>query len=190
VWTLISIISAAPLHYDLVERQRDCSFFTGPVQESGSLPIRAECHWKDISLKTMDLFLDDYEGQTETYSSVAETKILQRLNDITLVYQVHKDKRMSPREGTIEYTKINYGQRIVHTYKLSEFQAPPKLKHVILKEHQGIWSIEKHPDGGIKCIYESTYLPGGSIPAWLVRQFQVLEVMRLIEETRSSVSKL
>ena len=189
MWVLISIISAAPLNYNFVEQQRDCLFFTGPVRESGSLPIRAECHWKDISLQKMDLFLDDYEGQTETYSSVAETKILRRLDNITLVYQVHKDRRMSPREGTIEYTKENDGQRIIHKYKLSEFQAPPKLKHVLLKEHQGIWSIEKHPDGGIKCIYESTYLPGGSIPAWLVRQFQVPEVMRLVEETRLSVSK-
>jgi hypothetical protein len=187
MWAFIYSISALPPNYTLVEQNENCRYYAGPVRESGSLPIRAECHWKEISLQKLDSFLGDYEGQTETYSNVTETKVVRREKERTWVYQIHKDRRMSPREGLIMYERTQIENRIIHRWRLSDTQPTPKENHLPIEEHQGEWVLETHPMGGVNIKYESSYLPGGSIPAWLVRQFQTSEVIKILEETHKGM---
>ena len=114
---------------------------------------------------------------------------MKRAKDFTIIHQIHKDRRMTPREAMIIYQKEQKENRIIHKWKLSDIQPAPQQDHLLIKEHQGQWEIKEHPSGGVQCHYESTYLPGGSIPAWLVRQFQTSEIIRMIEETHRSVIK-
>jgi hypothetical protein len=187
MWLLTSIGLAAPSEYNFVEENENCLYYTGPVQKSGALPIWAECHWKEISLERLDSFLKDIEGQTKSYSSVSDTKILERSKNKIIFWQVHTDPRMSPREGRIICVREMTDKNITHRWWLSENQQSPTDDNLLIEEHSGSWTLEEHPDGGVKLRYESLYLPGGNIPAWIVRQFQTSAVIQMLEETYQTV---
>ena len=159
-----------------------CEFYTGAVQPSGSMPIMAECVWPQVSVGMLDTLLGDAEQQTEMFTSVASTDVVEQSADGFTIRQVHVSSRISPREGLVVFKRTESEGIVTHRYALADVQPPASSGHVTIAEHQGFWTFSAGSAGGIQLTYQATYLPGGNIPALLVRRFQTPAIIRTVEE--------
>ena len=174
---------AGPEGGTYIGSRHGCRFHAMPLTEKGAKPVHASCVWSG-SAERFDRFLLDLEGQKERYASLASADIVWERGNNMAIRQVHTHSLLSPREGLVIFTREASDGRYLHQYSLAPDQPPPEEGHVTLAEHAGYWSFREETGERLRIEYRVAYLPGGSVPAALVRAFQTEAVIDSVGEVR------
>ncbi len=176
------LVSAALAGWTETARDHDCTFYKG-VEQSGVVPLRAECIWpvEPAELQGLISRIDDHNLY---FSSVSLSRVVSLNEGVSNVYQVHVATGISDREAMLLYTDeaIEGGRR--YSWRVNPDQSGITGERVRLAEDLGKWEISEHPGGGSQVVYELRYDPGGSVPGFVVRWFQGSGVRTLVGELR------
>ena len=185
------LAQAAPPGFEVTKTENDCTFYVGPKDEQGVAPIRAECHWRELSPEKLDSLVVDWAGHARYFWSVKAGEELRTDGGRTLVHQTHQASGISDREVWVWMYKepaANNGNRYAWTME-GAAQGTVAKGNVLCARDDGHWEIRPHKDGGSEVIYHLAYAPGGSVPGFAVRMFQVGGLVKLIGELRSYANK-
>jgi len=171
---LVAAAIAAPADYKVTrEGVSGCNLFLGPAEADGVVPMRAECHWADVTLAKFDGAFAKWEDHDVFFSSIAESDILGSAGGKTQVRQVHTTKGISDRFIVIDGTRAaNAGGGFKYAWTKSAHQSAQPADTVAALRSDGYWEVTPAADGGIDLVHQLSYDPGGSVPGFLVRWFQ------------------
>jgi hypothetical protein len=174
--------------YTFIEESHGCRFYSRPQTEKGAVPVYATCTWTGQAAH-FDRFLLDLDGQKERYQSLSSLEVIWERGGSMAIHQVHTHSLISPREGLIVFTREVSEGRFVHRYSLAPEQPEPSDGHVTIEVHEGHWSFQESTEGVLEVEYQAAYLPGGSVPPFLVRSFQTGEIVGSVGEVRRAFQK-
>jgi Polyketide cyclase / dehydrase and lipid transport len=146
----------------------DCELSTGRAAD-GVLEAEARCEWP-LPAARIDALLAAWGDQSRYFSNVAESTVLEQGGERALVRQVHHASGIADREVVVEcFTEALPGGHRYRWRKASD-QSRASGQRVEVAVHEGFWLIT---DAGDKTVveYHLRYLPGGSVPSFLVSMF-------------------
>jgi hypothetical protein len=150
------------------------------------VPVIATCDWP-IDADRIDALLTQWDRQEEYFGNLAESRVLSRSGNHLEVLQVHTARGMADREVVVawEVTTIPHGTR--YTWAKDADQSGTSGLRPNVDVHRGKWEVTELGAGKCRVVYEASYLPGGYVPASLVRMFQKSGVRRVMADLRSAV---
>lgn len=135
----------------------------------GVLEAQARCTWP-IPAERLDALLAAWGDQARYFSNIAESTVLEQEPDRMLVRQVHRASGISDREVIIEcVTEAIPGGRRYRWRKAAD-QSKSSGRNVEVAVHEGYWEVTGSGDDTV-VEYHMRYLPGGSVPSFLVSMF-------------------
>lgn len=135
----------------------------------GVLEGEARCTWP-IPVERIDALLAAWGDQARYFSNVSESQVLEQDDQRMLVRQVYHASGISDREVVIEcFTESIPGGRRYHWRKAVD-QSRSSGRHVEVGLHEGFWQVTSG-EHGTTVEYHMRYLPGGSVPSFLVSMF-------------------
>jgi Polyketide cyclase / dehydrase and lipid transport len=149
-------------------RDTDCKVTTGRTPE-GVLEAWAHCEWA-LPAERVESVLDVLGDQDRYFSGVSESTVLRTDGDRTWVRQVQHASGISDREVVLEFTTeaIPNGRR--YRWHKAADQSGRHPGNVECEVHEGHWQIVSDGDK-TDVEYHLRYLPGGSVPTFLVSAF-------------------
>lgn len=183
VLLLVPALASADERKVVIEKD-GCVITVGDRDARGTDKLIATCTW-DVPLAGAVAVVKEADRHDDYLSSVLEST---RLPD-GRVLQVHDASPLSERQVTLSFHDEAFadgGVRVWWTRSLT--QEPLKDGRVEVPLNDGSWEV--HPDGGgTKAIYTLRYDAGGSVPDWLVRNFQKSGSLKLVGEMREAARK-
>lgn len=186
---LLSVALAAPPGFKVTKTTDHCELSLGPALPNGVVPMRAECHWADLSPDTLHGLLAAWADHDLYFSSVETSDVVRTDGARVWVKQTHVAKGISNREAILvmEKTAVAGGAR--YGWTLDNGDAKPADGNVLAAWDDGFWEITAHPSGGTKAVHQLAYDPGGSVPSFLVRWFQTSGLTAVVEELEAAARK-
>ncbi len=171
---------------------RDCEMSAGRGPD-GVLEAQARCRWP-IPPDQIEPLLAAWGDQARYFGNVAESTVLESTANRMLVRQVHRASGISDREVVMEcVTETVAGGRRYRWNKAPD-QSRASGQRVEVAVHEGYWQVAPAADGSI-VEYHMRYLPGGSVPSFLVSMFlssgmqDVLTDLRRAAESRQVAAR-
>jgi len=158
---------------------------TEEPSEGAEVMVRAECHWDNIPLSRLEDLLGDPALHEQFFSNVAKSAILEEAGGVTTVHQVHQASGMSDREIIVEYRVEEVQGGYKYHWQKAADQSATSGDNVVVESSTGYWEIVKEGNG-VRVSYQVRYLPGGNIPAFLVRMFQSSGMQAVLAELRTT----
>lgn len=186
---LLSTALAAPPGYAVSkDGVEGCALYLGPADANGIVPMLAECAWPDVTMDGFRKAFDDWEHHDEIFSSVADSKIVRRDGDRTLLHQRHQSSGISDREAMLWGTAgpvDGGGYRYAWTMAKGE---PLEVAsgNVPTAFDDGHWIVRPRPEGGVLVEHKLVYDPGGRVPGFLVRWFQTSGLAATVTEAHAA----
>lgn len=183
----LSAALAAPPGYTVSTSAAGCDLSLGPADAQGVVPMRAECHWPELTPAQFKAVMGRFEGHDEIWSSVASATTVRTEGGRTLSRQVHLSKGISNREVMLwlESADVAGGWRF--SWKKASESFALTDGHVLPSRDEGFCEGTAHPKGGLAVVYQLAYDPGGSVPGFLVRWFQTSGLEAIVTEMRAAV---
>jgi hypothetical protein len=161
-----------------------CELTEVPAQD-GEVMVRAVCRWDDVPAERLHALLRDPSIHGQYFSNLGESTIVAERGDVLLVHQLHQASGMSDREIVVEWrVEPVHGGYKYHWQKSSD-QSANSGKNVEVEVSTGYWEVVDEGNGA-QLRYEVRYLPGGNIPAFLVRMFQSSGMRAVLVELRDT----
>lgn len=188
LFLILSIALAAPEGYKKTKEDNGCSLFLGPKQDDGVVPMRAECYWPEASLPTFNAQLDNCQDHDDIWSTVSQSDLLRTEADgSTVCKQTHSASGISDREliVIVRHTAFQGGDR----YTIDKVSDPFEVQkgNVEAVRNEGVWTALPDTSGGLRVTYELAYDPGGKVPGFIVRWFQVSGLNDIVKEMRDGL---
>lgn len=163
----------------------DCKIVTGKDAD-GVLEATAHCEWQ-MPADRLDSILSVFGDQDRHFSGVAESTVLDVDGEKTLVRQVQQASGISNREVVLEFFSeaIPNGHR--YRWHKAKDQSGRNPDHVECEVHEGYWEIVSVGDK-TTVDYHLRYLPGGSVPSFLVSAFLSSGVEGALGDLRQAAS--
>ena len=163
------------------DRAHDCIFFKQHLNER-HIPLRVVCDWSIpvekvlAAVEPLDLFDQYLTGVLES------TRVDSPLPNIRIL-QIHGYPGLTNRAAFLDYTilSIPKGKRIIFTK--AEDQSLLPSNHIEIELNTGFWEITSEGKGS-RVIFESSYLPGGYIPSFLIAWFQGPGTQQVMSELK------
>ncbi len=170
----------------------DCQVSTGRAAD-GVLEAQARCTWP-VPAERLDALLAAWGDQAGYFSNLAESTVLEQRDGRMLVRQVHRASGISDREVVMEcFTEaIPGGMR--YRWRKAADQSKSSGQRVEVAVHEGFWQVTRGEHETI-VEYHMRYLPGGSVPSFLVSMFLssgmegVLADLRQAAESREMAAR-
>jgi hypothetical protein len=109
---------------------------------------------------------------------VAERRFLKKEPGEIVFYDKIKTPVVSDRDYTMRIRRVSEGDsRKLVFQTVTEFGPPPDPDYVRMPITQGAWEMSPDPNGGSIVRYWVYSEPGGSVPAWIIRDPQVKEAL-------------
>jgi hypothetical protein len=193
MWTLLLAALAlagtppVPDGHKPLKVKHDCQFSAAPTGSDGVAPVRADCHWPEVSVDTLDALLSDWDGADRIFSSVVQSDVKSTAGGTVTFFQVHRASGISDREAMLVGTKtaVDGGFRYAWTMT-GATQGSAADGRVTAGRDDGSWTVTKHPEGGARVTYRLEYDPAGSVPSWIVRSFQTGGIVTFVGELRAA----
>ncbi|MFT7518559.1 MAG: hypothetical protein ACI9MC_000691 [Kiritimatiellia bacterium] len=186
---LLSQSYAAPTGYTVSKADtQGCELSLGPANSAGVVPMYADCHWKGATMARYEQVLSDWPGHVNVFSTVIESTVQKTVGDKVLIHQVHKTGGIANREVVLWGTHGQVDGYSRHSWAKAKDPLEPAKGNVVVAFHEGYWQAKVDPAGGIHVIHELYYGPGGSVPSFLVRWFQVGGLETSMKEMRTALN--
>lgn len=174
MWLALTLSAlAAPPGYKVTQTNASgCELSLGPAEADGTVPMRAECVWPDITLDTFKAKMAKFGDHDLYFTSVVKSDVRETKGTDTLVFQEHQASGISNREVLLwmSTTQVDgyerYGWR-----KAADRSLTPASGNVATTRDEGYWQA-KTEGAGVRVVHMLTYDPGGSVPGFIVRWFQ------------------
>jgi hypothetical protein len=188
--TTLAVLLLTPTAADAGERKvvaerAGCSISVGDRDADGNDLIIADCVWEIPAEKVIKAVKapekhDEYMASVEESTKLADGRVL----------QVHFASGISNRQITLDFTDKDLPDGGFKTsWTGSAKQEPLRDGLVACPLSDGHWEV--HPDGAnSKVQYSLRYDAGGSVPTWLVRNFQKGGIADLVEEMKAVAAKM
>jgi hypothetical protein len=166
-------------------RGHDCTLTTGP--KNGEIVMRAECDWP-FSVDQVHNMLRAVGDHDRYFANLGESSVLEERDGFLRVRQIHQARGIDDREVVVDWviTPIDGGYR--YAWRKSKDQSAVSGTRIEVEVHEGMWEITSTPTG-THVVYDMRYLPGGSVPAFLVRWFQASSVENVLAEARAAAEQ-
>lgn len=181
---LLATLFAAPSEFREVRQKDDCIYYK---DDSEPVPVvRTECEWPEADGEKLRAILSDYGSYAKLIGPVERSEQIEVHPDRTLVEQVHNPPVIARRELRIWMWAETLEDGGLKVSWDSDGVEPWELEpgHVRPERNAGFWEIHPRMEGGIVLVHQVEYLPGGSVPRWLVKAFQTGGVVDLMQNTR------
>lgn len=185
---LTTALAAAPAGYKETKRAHDCVLYVGLKEADGVVPVYAECRWPDVDAAVFDRVFSDWTTHDELFSTIIASDLVRKEGGASVVHQVHTASGISDREVILagRRAEVDGGFRY-HWTRTADALTVAK-GNVATARSDGAWWIKAAEGGGIEVKYELSYDPGGSVPGFLVRWFQVGGVADVLYDLRTSMA--
>jgi len=170
IW-LLAALSTAQAGWTHTADEHGCRFFKGQIETGGVVPIRAECDWPMASTQ-IDALLSVNDGHHLYFPNILESEKVGDRAGGEMVWQRQEVPGANDREVVIIMRRETEGTLIRHTWARIPSEEGLKGVGVHVAVNRGKWEVSDNGSGGTKLIYEVRYMPGGSVPGFLVRWFQ------------------
>jgi len=166
-------------------RADGCELVEGPA-EDGVTPVLAECKWP-VPAERLHTLIRSWGDHHRYFSNLAESTVLGESNNVVSVRHVHRASGISDREVIVEWTteKIPDGYR--YHWRKSPDQSAATGTRVEVEVCSGYWEVTSDGSGS-RVGYEVRYLPGGSVPSFLVRMFQSSGMRGVLADLRQAAA--
>jgi hypothetical protein len=136
----------------------------------GVLEAEAHCRWP-IPADRLDALLEAWGDQARYFSNLAESTVLEQSDERLLVRQIQRASGISDREVVIECVteSVPGGRR--YRWRKAPDQSRSSGRNVEVAVHEGFWEVTSKGDHEALVEYHMRYLPGGSVPSFLVSMF-------------------
>jgi len=179
-----------PSGHKSVTVKHGCQISVAPTKSSGVAPIRADCHWPDVTAAALDKLLADWDGADRIFSSVAVSEVKSTSGGKVTFYQVHTASGISDREAMLVGSRSSVDGGFKYAWTMDgATQAPAADGRVTIGQDDGSWTVTDHPEGGVAVTYRLEYDPAGSVPSFFVRSFQSGGIVALVGELKAAASK-
>ena len=152
--------------------------------EDGVAAVHADCRWL-VPAERVTALLEDVNGHGRFFTALAETSIIGKSGDHLFVREVHHAKGMSDREVVVEWWAESLPDGHRYRWRKAADQSAVSGTRVQVAETQGYWEVVREGEQ-THLVYEMHYLPGGNIPAFLVRMFQAPGIKNALGELRDA----
>jgi len=152
-----------------------CTLMLGTAEPDGVVPMRAECHWPDVSLATFDRLFKVWDQHDEIFSTIDESDVVSVISGgVTRVKQRQSTKGITDRFVVLDMRvdPLAGGGFEYHWKMATDHGLTPPDDTVAAAREDGSWKVRPAADGGVDIEYVLAYGPGGSVPGFLVRWFQ------------------
>ena len=167
------------------EADDGCQLTEEATENSSAVMVRAVCKWDNVSAERLHDLLADPAIHDQYFSNLAESTILEERDGWAKVRQVQQASGMSDREIVVEFrTEEIHGGYKYHWDKSAD-QSANSGELVEVEISKGYWEVVSDGDGA-KLHYQVRYLPGGNIPAFMVRMFQSSGIRAVLAELRAT----
>jgi hypothetical protein len=166
----------------------DCRL-TGGRSPDGVLEGQARCKWP-IPAERVEALLAAWGDQARYFSNLAESTVLERSDGRMLVRQIQRASGISDREVIIECTTEAIPGGTRYRWRKAPDQSKSSGRNVEVAVHEGFWEVTSSGEHETRVEYHMRYLPGGSVPSFIVSMFLssgmegVLSDLRRAAETR------
>jgi hypothetical protein len=162
-----------------------CELVKGPA-EDGVTPVLAECKWP-VPVERLHTLIRNWGEHYRYFGNLAESTVLGASDDVVLVRHVHRASGISDREVIVEWTteKIPDGYR--YHWRKSPDQSAATGTRVEVEVCSGYWEVTRDGSGS-RVGYEVRYLPGGSVPSFLVQMFQSSGMRGVLADLRKAAA--
>lgn len=186
MFTVLALASAlaTPPGFEITREGIDgCTLFLGEKQSDGVVPMRAECHWPDVTAETFDRVMRAWDDQEACSRSVQASDVLSTVDDTTYVRQVHVTSGISDRHIVLAATREALdcgGSRHAWTKADRPLEVPGG--DVEAARSDGSWQACPAEGGGVDVVYQLAYDPAGRVPGFLVRWFQTSGLAAIVTD--------
>ncbi len=179
-------LAEPPAGYVEVKRVHDCVLYKGPAEDDGVAPMRAECRWKDVDPDALIALLTDYEAYDDLIFGIDAARVVRVEGGRALVHQVQSTRGIATREVLLWMdTRRDGDAAVVSWVQASDEPLEVAPGHVRAPRNEGAWEVRPDPEGGARVVHRIAYDPGGDVPAWLVRWFQVGGMAQVMGDVRA-----
>ena len=180
---LLPVMADEPPGFELLSVEGGCRFSRSAPDPAGYPILRAECVWSDVSPAQLNATLGDWGAHQDIWSMVSSSRVVERRADGARVVHVHEAPVMVDREVLLRMWVEQMPAGQSYRWTLAQPQPDPAEGRVGVELDDGAYTVVAEGDGS-RLISTLHYDPGGSIPAALVRWFQVLGMPRFLEELK------
>jgi hypothetical protein len=184
IWTTLAL--AAPPGFRDTKTTEHCQLMLAEAPlPNGVVPMRAECHWPDVTVEHLDTLMSRFDAHASYFSSVTQSETVPG-DGPTRSHQVHRAKGISDRECVLRMSRDKAGDTITISWTLDNGDLEPAKGRVLVAHDDGFWQFSPHPDGGARVVHQLAYDPGGTVPGFLVRWFQTSGLEAVVEELEAA----
>ena len=185
---LVLAAAAAPPGWKVTQVDASgCELSLGPAEADGTVPMRAECVWPEISLEVFKTKMAKFGDHDDYFASVVRSDVKETNGADTLVHQEHQAGGISNREVLLwmSHTAVDGYER--YGWKKADNRTlTPASANVATTKDDGYWQA-KTEGTGVRVIHVLSYAPGGSVPGFIVRWFQTSGLATNCQELRDSL---
>jgi hypothetical protein len=188
---LLPLLLAAPPGYTVVKEASGCQLMNGTKDANGLRPLRAECHWPEVTPERTHAALKAFADHDLYFSAVAESTLQRTEGTRSLVHQVHTAKGINDREVLLWMEAVPVdGDGIRYRWSMAKGESLELRKGNVATAHdEGYWEARPHPEGGVSVSYYLDYGPGGKVPGFVVRWFQVSGLVDIVTELHEYLAR-
>jgi hypothetical protein len=184
---LSAALAAPPGFHVTREDVVGCDLMLGPAGSDGIVPMRAECHWPDVTVDQFVRAYGDWARHDEIFSSVSESTIVSTSGNTTVTRQVFVASGIKDREELTEGTKSDIPGGVKFAWRKKPGDQGITSGNVEMARNEGFWEVTAHPEGGVLAVHQATIDPGGSVPGFLVRWFQTSGLTAVVTEMKAAI---
>ena len=174
----IALARAEPPPFDQIDQVDSfdgCIIRMGrPLPDSRVQPLRAECHWSDVTLARMAELLGNYERYGDFIACMREVRVVRDGDPRgTLVWQLDNiGIGLSERESETWMSRTDAPGALQVAWRTANEPFTPRSGSVVMPFNEGAWWVTASPGGGVDIVEDLRIDPGGSLPSWVVNWFQ------------------
>jgi hypothetical protein len=161
-----------------------CHIKNGKQEANGVVPVKAFCEWP-IPPDKLNRLLAGYDRHDELFTPLAQSKVLAAQGSSATVLQMHRAKGISDREVVVDWTVSERSGSKRYAWARASDQTATSGKNIVVPVHEGYWEVRPGDGGGSELIYRFQYLPGGTVPEFLVPMFQSSGTEGVLREFRA-----
>lgn len=185
---VLSAAIAAPAGYKVSVAAHDgCELSLGPAAKDGVVPMHAECDWADVTLARFTAVMGDWRKHADVFAVIVTSEV-RKAGDRALVYQLQRTKGISDREVLMWMWHSTEGGAERYAWSTAADQPLEVASgNVRCVRTEGYWQAAARPEGGVHVVHHLEYDPGGYVPGFMVRAFQVDGLKTNLSEVHAAV---